>query len=211
MITNIIWDFDGTLYNTYPAIAMGFIKALQRDYNTTYDYLQVYNWSRTGINYCSERLGEKLGMDPEAVKESFEAYYLAGTGIDELPFPGAEAVCEAIVKRGGRNFIVTHRGRASLERLLCKHGMDAYFDELVSSDCGFARKPSPEAFDYIIQKYRISIDRVIAVGDRQIDVQAANAAGVFSCYFDSGGETYCEADFQISDLFQLLSIINGEN
>lgn len=189
---------------------MSFLKALQEDFDTTYDYLQVYRWARVGINHCSKRLGKALEINSDAIKDRFEMHYSAGTGVDELPFPGARAICEAVISDGGNNFMITHRGKASLEKLLTRHNMITCFKELITSDCGFPRKPDPEAFTYIIRKYEIPSDKFIAIGDRQIDIQAANSAGITSCYFSQEGLECPEANYRISDLAALAAIINGE-
>jgi len=40
MYKNIIWDFDGTLFDSYPAIAGAFLSALL-DHGTTGDLLKI--------------------------------------------------------------------------------------------------------------------------------------------------------------------------
>ena len=46
------------------------------------------------------------------------------------------------------NFIYTHKGITTLE-VLKNNGLIDYFDEIITSDNGFKRKPSPEALRYL--------------------------------------------------------------
>lgn len=209
MIKYVFWDFDGTLFNTYPAIALTYLEVLQKDYQTTFDYQQILKWTRKGLDFCASQLGEALGIDKAELKERFERRYLQGPTLEELPFPGAKEVCEYVNSIGGANFIVTHRGSYTLNKLLKKHKMDMLFKELVSADNNFPRKPDPASFEYLLSKYRLGRNQVIAVGDRELDIEAALLAGIKSCFFSMEGKIYPKADYQVKDLLELKKIISS--
>jgi phosphoglycolate phosphatase-like HAD superfamily hydrolase len=38
VIKHIIWDFDGTLFDTYSAIVYSFVEVLRREFNLNYAY-----------------------------------------------------------------------------------------------------------------------------------------------------------------------------
>ena len=75
---------------------------------------------------------------------------------------------------GGRNFLVSHRNKQVLD-ILEKTKVLPYFTEVVTSESGFARKPSPESMLYLKEKYKI--DNALVIGDREIDKEAGQAAG----------------------------------
>ena len=52
--------------------------------------------------------------------------------------------------------------------ILDKAEIASYFTEVVTSENGFARKPSPDSFLYLINKY--DIKHGLVIGDRQIDI-----------------------------------------
>ena len=54
--------------------------------------------------------------------------------------------------------------------------------EVVTSENGFARKPSPDSFLYLIKKY--DIKHGLVIGDRQIDIEAGEAAGLDTLLVD---------------------------
>lgn len=96
-------------------------------------------------------------------------------------FEGAKAVLAKIVAKGGRNFLVSHRNHLVLE-ILDKAEIASYFTEVVTSVNGFARKPSPDSFLYLINKY--DIKHGLVIGDRQIDIEAGKAAGLDTLLVD---------------------------
>lgn len=51
---------------------------------------------------------------------------------------------------GGRNFLVSHRNHLVLD-ILDRVEIAHYFTEVVTSENGFARKPSPDSFLYLIK------------------------------------------------------------
>ncbi|MBR3483981.1 MAG: HAD-IA family hydrolase [Lachnospiraceae bacterium] len=52
------------------------------------------------------------------------------------------------------------------------------FNEIVTSQSGFARKPEPDGINYFIDKYNLNRKNVYYVGDRTIDMDCAKNAGV---------------------------------
>ena len=75
----------------------------------------------------------------------------------------------------------SHRNHLVLD-ILDKAEIASYFTEVVTSENGFARKPSPDSFLYLINKY--DIKHGLVIGDRQIDIEAGRAAGLDTLLVD---------------------------
>ena len=97
-------------------------------------------------------------------------------------FEGASELLKKIIARGGRNFLISHRNDQVLE-ILEKTSIAAYFTEVVTPNSGFKRKPDPESMIYLREKYQINSGLVI--GDRPIDIEAGQAAGLATHLFTS--------------------------
>ncbi|MBI4702781.1 MAG: HAD family hydrolase [Deltaproteobacteria bacterium] len=81
---------------------------------------------------------------------------------------------------------------------VCPHPPDA------GCEC---RKPRPGLFLRAAGDLDIDLARSLAVGDREIDVQAARAAGVRACLLDRGGHRpSIDADHVVRDLTQLAEL-----
>ena len=92
-------------------------------------------------------------------------------------------MCQLIRSRGGLNLIVTHRRRAGLDQLLTTHGLADHFTDIISHDDRYPRKPEPDAFSTLIERHRLPRGETLAVGDRDIDILAAHAAGLAAAHF----------------------------
>ena len=126
---NYIWDFDGTIFDSYPhtvrclwdeLTAEGLADSLSREDVERHILVSFNDMKRfTGISdeayerflERTHRIGEEE-IEPKAV-----------------PFPDAEAVLSAIVKNGGRNYLYTHRNATA------RWYLDAYGHDKVSQIC----------------------------------------------------------------------------
>ena len=107
---------------------------------------------------------------------------------EQPPFSGVIAICDYICTKGGKNVIVTHRGRQGTADLLAAHHMSGYFAGCLTRDDGYPKKPDPAAFEAILKAHNLEREQTIAVGDRDIDVLAGQAAGLITCLFGSETE-----------------------
>jgi phosphoglycolate phosphatase-like HAD superfamily hydrolase len=129
---------------------------------------------------------------------------------DQPPFAGVETVCEHIRARGGLNLIVTHRRRTGLDRLLAAHRLTAYFTDITSNDDAYPRKPDPAAFNALIGKHQLPRETTLGVGDRDIDILAAQAAGLRTALFGTNHGT-AVPDFTFTDYAYLLEWIKKDD
>ncbi len=185
MYKNIIWDVDGTLFDTYPAIAAAFVAAM-KDLGKDVPPGMVFDRAKISLSHCLAFLSGEYHVNPEDIDRAFDQHYNLVRPEAQPPFPGVKEVCEYIAGIGGRNVIVTHRGREGTEELLAAHGLSHLFAGAVTRDDGYPRKPDPAAFDAALSIYGLSKEETLTVGDREIDIQAGQAAGVSACLF--GGD-----------------------
>jgi|GEM_PF-390194 len=202
MFKHIIWDFDGTLMDTYPMMVEAFVDLL--------DGLGVKVPFQTVDQDIRRSVGQTMATYTQAYdlkSDAFEAYenqsYEKISQKSRL-FPGAKEVCRLIEKAGGMNFIYTHRGR-DVHDLLDLHDFQVFVD-IVTGDQGFDRKPSPQAVDYLIKKHQLKKEEVLLVGDRILDILSGQAAGLKTVYF--GQAPLEEADYHIRTLRELLPLMS---
>ena len=83
--------------------------------------------------------------------------------------------------------------------------MRQYFTEVVTSANGFARKPEPEAINYLLDKYDLDKTSTYYVGDRRLDVEAAENAGIKSINL---GQPSSKINQHIADLSDIVALFN---
>ena len=201
MIKNLIWDVDGTLFDTYPAIVRAFLLALQA-FGKSDSALHVEQAAKVGLTHCARHLARLHDVPEGAFGDQFGELYNAIPKSEQPPFEGVKAVCESVLTRGGSNSVATHRARESAAELLSTHGMRHMFMEIVGGDDGFPKKPSPQSLLAIIDRRALDRAETAAIGDRDVDIQAGKAAGIRTCLFH-GDEGEVAADLVFSHYKEL--------
>jgi HAD superfamily hydrolase (TIGR01549 family) len=202
---HIIWDFDGTLFDTYPVMGSIFKDVLEEE----------------GIVESLDEILKHMKVSMSCALQYYEKkYHINDTFVDKYnkqrkdmevnlskPFTGIEEICRYIHNSGKNNYLYTHRGESAII-LLKNYGLYDYFTDFITSQHGFERKPSPNAINYLVDKYNIIHNEAIMIGDRDLDILAAKNAGIHACYFTDSSEKSNIADFTIDSFQQLYSIIS---
>jgi phosphoglycolate phosphatase-like HAD superfamily hydrolase len=152
MIRQLIWDVDGTLFDTYPAFATAVSLALG-EIDVTVSPDRILSLCKRSLNHCVVILASEFQADADDILAGFQRHYAALPAQEQPPFPGVIEICAYICSIGGSNFIVTHRGGGSLELLLTAHQMVGYFADRLTADDGYPRKPDPSSFEAMISRH----------------------------------------------------------
>jgi phosphoglycolate phosphatase-like HAD superfamily hydrolase len=203
-----IWDLDGTLVDSYPAI----IPATQRacaefglEFKADYIHSEII---RTSVGAFIEQEAALRQMDPDPIKARFAVLNDSSIG-DIVAMPHAKEILRALAEADHSCFMVTHRGESCLQ-ILRQTELLPYFTEVVTSLSGFPRKPAPDAILYLMEKYQLSKENCFYVGDRSLDIEAAKNAGIGSILFldpSSPGKATGMETYIVSDLLEIRNII----
>lgn len=178
MTVHFIWDFDGTLVESSQAIRE-VLALLYQTYHLPFDE----DWVMTFI--IQESIGALLQQLAREEELSFEELLTFFNQEQEARdhminvMPGAKEVLKKTAQKGVKHYILTHKG-ATTHSVLERLDMASYFEEVVTAANGFKRKPDPEALTYLINKYQMDKKRTYYIGDRPLDQQAAEKAGIQS-------------------------------
>lgn len=185
---NILWDFDGTLFDTYPAYSNIFYQVLGGSVSTVEIYNQLKISFSHAINYY------KL-TDNQIKEMNLLESKLAPS--DVKPFDHVED----ILKFANKNVIMTHKDRAGVLSILVHYGWENYFIDMITIDDGFPRKPDSLAYKHLHQKHHIDL----VIGDRIIDLLPAKELGISTCLFQKQSDI---ADFHLSSFEYFFQTIN---
>ena len=198
--TTYIWDFDGTLFDSYPHSARALYETMRR-YGAEGDLEALRRAMQ--VNFATAF--EMSGLDSEQLRLFHRLRGDDAFSPPIVPFPHAEAVLAALAQKGARHILYTHSNRRMSVRFIERFGLDRYFSGYVTADSpGFVPKPDPGAILYILNKWCADPARAVMVGDREIDMRCARGAGVDGILVDPEhlvGET-C-AVFRVEDLKEI--------
>ncbi|WP_053217298.1 HAD-IA family hydrolase [Virgibacillus senegalensis] len=204
MYKHIIWDFDGTLFDTYPVMAKTFQAALQ-ERGVEEPVESIMKQMKISMSAAIDYYEKKYQID-NAFKTNYQIRRKEMEADSSKPFEGITEVCKYIHSTDRKNYLYTHRGESSI-RLLKKFGLDEYFSDFITSQHGFERKPSPAAIRHLIKKHGIKPTEAIMIGDRNLDLLSAKNAGISACYYTELEDTNPHAEYIIRDFQQLYNLV----
>lgn len=197
-----IWDLDGTLLDSYEAILAG-IEETYRQFSLPYNKKEVRAFIlKYSVQDLLEQVAKERGLDVGLLNQ-VRAQSLAEKNAQVVLMPGAREVLAWAEKQGIQQFVYTHKGDNAFT-ILRDLRLASYFTEILTSQSGFARKPSPEAATYFINKYHLNPDRTYYIGDRTLDIDFAQNSGIQSINFL---ESPAVCNHQISHLEEISSLI----
>lgn len=205
MIRFLVWDVDGTLLDTYPAMTAA-IAAAFGDLGVEVPETQVNRLCKVSFDHCMQILTQRYQVHADQVLECLDRRREDIVLTEQHPFPGVHEVCAQVLEMGGANFILTHRDRASLRVLLDAHHLASYFTDAVAGDDGFPRKPNPLGLTTLLSRHGIAKGEALMIGDRELDIAAGRRAGIATCLYarDQLESVAPEADFEIRAYSELL-------
>ena len=178
-IRHFIWDFDGTLFDTYPVIVEDLNKAL-REFGYGCEFPETMKLMLTNLGHAQAVYAEQFGIPKDAVAAAYERHHeTANRELRAEPMAGVREVLAAICESGRKNYIFSHRKPVETFAYLEKYGLTAYFTHVIGPGSeGFAWKPAPDAVLYLMETYGMSPEETAMVGDRECDLGSARNAGI---------------------------------
>ncbi|WP_426949970.1 HAD-IA family hydrolase [Bacillus mycoides] len=188
---NILWDFDGTLFNTYPSYTMMLSEIL----GDAVDKQEIYKNLKISYSHAIQYYNISSAQEEKikVLKKKF-------TPKDMKPFEDVEE----ILKFAHKNVIMTHKHRAGVMRILKYYGWDKYFVDMVTIDDGFPRKPNSLAYDHLHKMHNIDL----AIGDRELDLLPAKELGISTCMFQGKCDV---ADYSLSHYSEFFKVVIDRN
>lgn len=202
MTPTFIWDLDGTLLDSYEAILAG-IQETYQEYDLPFDREEVRNFIlRYSVKDLLVRDADKYGLDSDGLNR-VRATSLKEKNTQIPLMDGARKILDWTAEKGIQNFVYTHKSDNAFQ-VLEDLGVRQHFTEILTSDSGFARKPSPEALLFLIEKYGLNKENTYYIGDRLLDVETAVNAGIHSINLQIDG---IEKNQRIVSLLEIKQIL----
>src|SRR5271155_2833211 len=155
----IVFDYDGTLFDTRPAIVHCIQRAFEECSRPIPALAGVMSDVKTGLPLPDTMfiLDESLRGDRVAAADLVETYrtlYLdEGTPLGK-PFSGVRDALRKLHDNSAQCVVVSNKGIAAIRRSLDQSQLSAFVDLVFGDQPGLPKKPDPAVFtDHILPRY----------------------------------------------------------
>ena len=207
----VIFDFDGTLADSARGIAACMGAAFESFALSPPSPPDV----RVRIGMTLEEairqlIRDRRDVDIAAVAHRYRELHATVAAPETVLFPGVEGTLSVLNAAGIRMLVISQKARKALVQLLNQMAIERHFDLVLGSDEVTAAKPHAALYErHVAPKYpEVARDRVLVVGDTDIDLRFAANIGARSCWveYGYGHDASCRAQqptYTISDIAAL--------
>ena len=198
----VAFDCDGVMFDT--------TKANKAYYNEILEHFGRPTLTPDQFAYCHSHTADQsiahLFNDEKSFSEA-QNYRKSMSYIPFLKYMVLEPYLKPLLEKLRPRYktaIATNRSN-TMDRVLSEHGLEGYFDLVVSSNDVDRPKPYPDPLIKILEHFEIEAYNTLYVGDSELDEIAAKAAGVpFVAYQNRS----LSANFHIKSLKEIAQILD---
>ena len=181
---SVVFDLDGTLVDTAPDLLAALNAILTAEGHTPVVPSDLRHLVGHGARAMFEHALLRTGADvsPErlaALTERFLTFYRANIARGSRPFPGVPQTLEALAAEGVGLGVCTNKAQDLTEILLRELNLTRYFPATVFGGGATPyNKPDPRHLLEVVKALKGERERAVLIGDSQVDVATARAAGI---------------------------------
>lgn len=183
-----IFDLDGTLLNTIDDLAEATNRALEAEGLPVRALDEVRSFVGNGVAVLLEKAAGGPEAATEALRKAFDRAYAEGLWRHTVPYEGVPELLRRL-KADGKKLAVLTNKPDGFAKPLTEHFFPGFFLDVRGQRDGFPRKPDPEALLSQLRDLGFDPASVVYVGDSDVDVKTAKAAGVISAAVTWGFRT----------------------
>lgn len=175
----VVFDLDGTLLDTLDDLATSVNFALTQHGLPARPVSEIRAFLGNGIRYLMRHaVGGRLSeAEDEAAFQTFRSHYVDHCLDKTKPYPGIMALLENLKAKGIKMAIVSNKLDPAVKELAARF-FTGYVTSAVGERPGVRRKPCPDAVLAALDELGVKPTRAIYVGDSEVDIETAQAAGL---------------------------------
>ncbi len=207
-----IFDFDGTLFDSVCDVVICFNKTLT-----------IHNFPTLTHEEYLDRLGGNIdeivslilkdkntAKNIELVKKTYGQLYSKSPKENTRPFAGAHEILKALQEKGILLAINSNRSNDSVKYYIDRFFSDINFQAIEGHGLDYPSKPDPSAVINMMEKFKVTEDETLYIGDSITDIRTAQNAEI-DCVLVSWGygrkEAY-ESDYPLDVIDSPDQILN---
>lgn len=179
----IIFDLDGTLLNTIDDLANSMNIVLEQHDFPVHPVENYKYFVGNGMDNLTRKVLPLTCTDENFIKtflEEFQNQYSQRWHNFTKPYPGIEELLESLEARGIKMSVLSNKPDQFTQIIIDYYfGLD-HFDFVYGARVGIPKKPDPMAALEITNSSNIQPSNFLYLGDSGVDMQTANAAGMYA-------------------------------
>jgi len=172
----IIFDFDGTLADSYAAItaSVNHVRAAHKLASLTES--EVRKLVGFGLQTLLQEIIPGGGTDADVAL--YRSHYLQIMERETHLLPGVLPALEELHQRGLRLAVCSNKNVVFTRKLCTSLGIGHFFEAILGPEDVSAPKPDPAMIREAMKRLGVAAKECLYIGDMAIDVETARAAGV---------------------------------
>ena len=183
---NILFDLDGTLFDTSPGILHGIRRALEACGRTVGSDRELHRFIGPPLLTAFMEFYGMSAAEADRAKEIYRAYYRESGVFECAPYPGAEDCLRALSESGRSLAVATSKPVFFATQILDRFGFSAYFKAVCGAGSD-AHAGKAEIVRRALEALGANPRESVMVGDRKYDVVGAARWGLRCLGFDFCG------------------------
>jgi len=178
----VIFDLDGTLADTLEDIADNMNRVLAQNGFPTHEYdayrFYVGNGLPNLINRCLPEHARKEEIINTCYNQMIAKYSLNYINKTRL-YDGIPELLDYLTKQGIKMAVLSNKADSITQKICSKLLENWKFEVIIGADDRFPRKPDPSAALFIAEKMGVKPSDICYIGDSDVDMKTAVAAGFY--------------------------------
>lgn len=194
-IDAFLFDLDGTLVDSIPDLTRA-INLLREELNlAAVSSDAVRDYVGDGVGLLLQRALPVETFNPDRRKRFMEIYAEHLTDETEV-YPGILEFLD--MHRDKPMAVVTNKPQHLADTIVNRLGLSPFFQHVIGAELALQRKPHPDMVHHALTLLDCEAERTVLFGDHHVDLRAAHAARVKSCFcaWGLGHDDGLQADFQ---------------
>jgi phosphoglycolate phosphatase len=179
----VLFDFDGTLLDTLRDLAESVNSVLSRSGFPEHSLEAYRHFVGEGIEELARRVLPEGHRDEATITKTLtdvRQEYRQRWPNHTRPYEGIPELLDALTARRVKMAIVTNKPDDSTRTMAARLLPRWKFDVIVGATTEMPRKPDPKGALEAARRLRLSPEAILYVGDSDIDMKTANAAGMYA-------------------------------
>ena len=194
-INAFLFDLDGTLVDSIPDLTRA-VNLLRNELglaDVSSDQVRTYVGDGVGL-LLQRALPE--GLFSANQRTRFMEIYTEHLTDETIVYPGIFEFLQ--MHRDKPMAVVTNKPQNLAEMIVDRLGLAPFFSEVIGAELALQRKPHPDMVHYALKRLGCVPEQTVLFGDHHVDLRAAHAARVKSCFcaWGLGHDDGLQADFE---------------